>query len=136
VTSALALRQQFSIAGEVLQWVEVSKYLGRLLAQEDDDIQAIRAQLWKAHTTCARVGQVLHNKNVSPHIATTFYKAVVQDILLYGRKTWVLSRTALAHLEGFHIRATYQMAKTHSQSGGQAGPGSIHGWWMFCRNVA
>ncbi len=43
VTSALALRQQNSVYGEALERVEVFKYLGRLLAQDDDDIQAIRA---------------------------------------------------------------------------------------------
>jgi hypothetical protein len=105
VTLALALQQQFSIDGEVLERVEVFKYLGRLLAQDNDDIQAIRAQLRKTRATWARVGQVLCNENVSPHVAATFYKAVVQAILLYGSKTWVLSRTALACLEGFHICA-------------------------------
>ncbi len=95
VTLALALRHQFSIDGEVLQRVEVFKYLGRLLAQDDDNIQAIRAQLQKARATWAWVGQVLRNKNVSPHIATTFYKAVVQAILLYDSETWVLSWMAL-----------------------------------------
>ncbi len=87
VTSALALRQQFSIAGEVLKQVEVFKYLGHLLAQDIDIIQAIRAQLRKARATWAQVGQVLCNENISPHIAATFYKAVVQAILLYGSKT-------------------------------------------------
>ena len=41
VMSALALRQQFSIYGDVLERVEVFKYLRRLLAQGDDDIRAI-----------------------------------------------------------------------------------------------
>ncbi len=36
VTSALGLRQQFSVHGEALERVEVFKYLGRLLAQDDD----------------------------------------------------------------------------------------------------
>ena len=43
VTSALALRQQFSVYGDVLEQVEVFKYLGCLLAQDDDDIRAICA---------------------------------------------------------------------------------------------
>ncbi len=120
VTSALALRQQFGVAGEVLKQVEVFEYLGHLLAQDDDIIQAICAQLQKTCTTWAQVGQVLHNENVSPHIAATFYKAVVHAILLYGSKTWVLSRTALAHLEGFHIHAAYRMAKMHKP---KQGPG-------------
>ncbi len=65
VTSALALRQQFSVNGEALEQVEVFKYLGRLLVQDDDDIQAIQAQLQKARGTWAHVGQVLRAKNES-----------------------------------------------------------------------
>jgi hypothetical protein len=123
VTLALALRQQFSVHGDMLERVEVFKYLGRLLAQDDDDIQAIRAQLRKARATWARVGQVLRAENVPPRIAAKFYKAVVQAMLLYGSETWVLSTTALASLEGFHIRAAYRMVVRHKP---RRGPG--HGW--------
>ena len=59
VTLALAFRQQFLVHGDVLEQVEVFKYRGRLLAQDDNDIQVIRAQLRKARATWARVGQVL-----------------------------------------------------------------------------
>ena len=41
VTLALVLRQEFSIHGEVLERVEVFKYLGPLLAQDNDNIRAI-----------------------------------------------------------------------------------------------
>ena len=87
VMSALALWQQLSVHGEALDWVEVFKYLGRLLAQDDDDIQAIRNQMRKARGTWARVGQVLRAENVPPRIAVKFYKAVVQAVLLYGSET-------------------------------------------------
>jgi hypothetical protein len=69
------------------------------------------------------VGQVLRAENVPPHIAAKFYKAVVQAVLLYGSETWVLSTTALASLEGFHIRAAYRMAVKHKP---RRGPG--HRW--------
>ena len=123
VTSALALRQQFSVHGNMLERVEVFKYLGRLLSQDDDDIQAIRAQLRNARTTWARVGQVLRAENVPPRIAAKFYKAVVQAVLLYGSETWVLSTAAIASLEGFHIHAAYRMAVKHKP---RRGPG--HRW--------
>jgi hypothetical protein len=113
VTSALALRQQSSVHRDGLEQVEVFKYLGHLLAQDDDNIQAIRAQLWKARATWACIRQVLRAENVPPRIAEKFYKAVVQAMLLYSSETWVLSMTALASLEGFHIRAAYQMAVRH-----------------------
>jgi hypothetical protein len=103
ILSALALRQQYTVHGDVLERVEVFKYLGRMMAQDDNDIQAIWAQLRKARATWARVGQVLQSENASLFVAARFYQAIVQAILLYGSKTWVISRTALARLKGFHI---------------------------------
>ena len=41
VSSALALRQQFMVHRDVLERVELLKYLGRMMAKDDDDIQAI-----------------------------------------------------------------------------------------------
>jgi hypothetical protein len=78
-----------------------------MMAQDNNDTQALRAQLWKARVTWAWVGQVLWNENMSPFVAAQFYQAVVQAILFYGSKTWVISQTAMAQLEGFHIQATY-----------------------------
>ncbi len=113
VASALALRQQFLVRGNVLEQVEVIKYLGRLMSQDDNDIQVIRAQIRKARSSWAHVGQVLRSKNVSPFVAARFYQAIIQAILLYGSESWVISWTAMARLEGFHIRAAYRMAKTN-----------------------
>jgi hypothetical protein len=108
--SALALRQQFTVCGDVLERVEVYKYLGQMMAQDNNDLQAIRAQLRKARSTWAQVGQVLQSKNASPFDATRFYQAIIQAIFLYVSETWVISWTTLARLEGFHICAAYQMA--------------------------
>jgi hypothetical protein len=118
VASALALRQQFSVQGNVLERVEVFKYLGRLMSQDDDNIQAIRAQIRKARSTWARIGQVLWSENVSPFVAARFYQAIIQAILLYGSKSWVISWTAMVRLEGFHIRAAYRMAKKNKPKRG------------------
>ena len=97
-----------------LKRVEVFWYLGRLLSQDDNDIQAVRSQLCKARWTWARIGQVfLRRENVPPRVSTKFYKAIVQSVLRYGSEMWVLSPAALARLEGFHIRAAYRMAKEH-----------------------
>jgi hypothetical protein len=113
VRSALALRQQFTVHGDVLERVDVFWYLGRLLSQDDDDIQAVRSQLCKARGTWARIGQVLRRENAPPRVSAKFYKAIVQSVLLYGSETWVLSPAVLARLEGFHIHAAYRMAKEH-----------------------
>ncbi len=105
VTSALALHQQFTLSGDVLEQVEVYKYLEGMMAQDDNDTQALRAQLWNARATWARVGQVLRNENTSRFVAARLYQAVVQAILLYGSETWVIFQMTMARLEGFHIQA-------------------------------
>jgi len=106
----------------------VFKYLGRLLSQDNNNIQAIRAQMCKARATWAGVGQVLKSENVLPFVAARFYQAVVQAILLYGSESWVLSKTAMARLEGFHIRCAYRMAKEHKP---KRGPDRV---WIYPRS--
>jgi hypothetical protein len=107
--------------GDVLEQVKVFKYLGFLLAQDNDDIQAVRQQIHKARGIWARVSQVLRGENATPRVADKLYKAVVQSVLLYGSKTWNLTQTVLARLEGFHIRAAYGMARKHKPRKGLFG---------------
>jgi hypothetical protein len=78
-----------------------------MMAQDNDNLQAICAQLWETRSTWAWVGQVLWSKNASPFAAAQFYQAIIQAILLYGSNTWVISQTALVWLEGFYIREAY-----------------------------
>ena len=113
VNLALALSHQFSIHGDVLECVKVFKYLGSLLAQDDNDTQAIRKQLWEAQEVWAHVGQVLHGENTTPRVAAKLYKAVIQAVLLYGFETWNLIKLALAWLMGFGVCASYKMARKH-----------------------
>jgi hypothetical protein len=126
--SALALRQQFLVCGNMLERVEVYKCLGRLLAQDDDDIQAICTQMRKARATWAQVRQVLRRENASPFVATKFYQAIIQAILLYGSELWVISWSAMAQLEGLQIRTAYRMAKEHKP---KRGPDWV---WIYPRS--
>jgi hypothetical protein len=123
VLVALALRKLFHVEGEVLEKVDLFRYLGRVLAQDYDDVRAVRQQIKKACGIWARVGQVLTVDNTPPKVSAKFYKAVVQSVLLYGSKTWNLTTTSLAWLEGFHICAAYRMAEKHKPK-----KGPNHGW--------
>jgi hypothetical protein len=120
VAAVLALRKLFHVEGEVLEKVDLFWYLGRILAQVNDDIRAVRQQVKKARGIWGRVGQVLMADKTPPKVSTKFYKSVVQSVLLYGSKTWNLMTTAMARLEGFHIHAgpAYQMAEKHKPKKG------------------
>jgi hypothetical protein len=131
VCLALALRRQFLVHGDVLERIEVFKYLGCLLPQDNnnDDAQAIQQQLQKTRGVWARVGQVLRGENTAPRIAAKFYKAVVQAVLLYRREIWNLTNSALARLEGFHVCAAYKMARKHQSKKG------ANGVWVYPKTV-
>ena len=136
VSLALALRRIFTIHGDVLEGVEVFKYLGHLLAQDDNDTQAIQQQLQKARGVWARVGQVLRGENVGPRIAAKFYKAVVQTVLLYSSETWNLTKSALARLEGFHILPHIRWRGSINRRGDPMESGSIRRRRTFWKNAA
>jgi hypothetical protein len=75
------------------------------------------------------VGQVLSKEITAPRIAAKFYKAVVQAVLLYGSKTWNLTNSALARLEGFHICMAYKMARKHQPKRG------ANGVWVYLKTA-
>ena len=106
----LALRQMITAYCEELERVEVSKYLGRLLAYDDNDTQAVRNNLKKAQSVWGRLSCTIWEENASPRVCGIFYKATVQLILLFGSETWNLSLVGLKSLEGFHIQAAWRMA--------------------------
>jgi hypothetical protein len=90
--------------------VEVFKYLGWLIAHDDDDTQAMRLNLRKAQGCWAQILRVLWAENASPRMSGMFYKATVQAVLLYGSEMWSLPPSSIKRLEGFHIQAAWRMS--------------------------
>ena len=108
---------KFTAYDDELERVEVFKYLGRLLAMDDVDMQAVRANLKKARKSWRMLSRLLRSEK--------FYKAVVQAVLLYGSESWALTESQLRCLHGFHIRAAYRMTKVNKP---KKMPGPA-GWW-------
>jgi hypothetical protein len=125
----LALQQSFTAYGAELERVEVFKYLGRLLAYDDNDAQAVRGNLKKARGVWARLSCTIRAENESPHVCSIFYKATVQSILLFGSETWNLSPVSLKCLEGFYLRAVWCMA-------GKRPKKLPDGTWMYPNSAA
>jgi hypothetical protein len=110
VHSQQALEHVFTCNEEPLERVEVFKYLGRLVAGNDANTQAMRSNLRKAWGVWAWVSRVLQAENASPRTSRMFYKATAQAVLLYGSETWSLMPSSLKGLEGFHIRAAWRIS--------------------------
>jgi hypothetical protein len=123
-TTRVALVQLFTVYGDKLERVEVFKYLGRLLAYNDNDTQAMQANLRKARKSWGQVSCALRAENASPKVCGVFYKATVQAVLLFGSETWKLSPLSLKSLEGFHIWAAHRMV-------GKMPPRNPDGTWTY-----
>jgi hypothetical protein len=109
---------------EELEQVEVFKYLCQLIAYNDANNQAMRKNLRKAHGCWAWVSHVLRAENISPRMSGVFYKATVQAVLLYESEILSLSPSSVKHLEGFHIRAVWQMTGNRPKQ-------NVDGSWMY-----
>jgi hypothetical protein len=109
-TARVALVQLFTAYWDKLERVEVFRYLGRLLAYNYNDTQAMRANLRKVCKSWGKVSCVLSAENALPKVCGVFYKATVQAVLLFGSEMWKLSPLSLKSLEGFHIWAARCMA--------------------------
>ena len=111
--SAKSLDIVFTAYEDELARVEVFKYLGCLMAMDDTDTQAIRANLKKSRKVWKMLSRLLRGENMEPRVCGMFYKAVVQAVLLFGSETWVLTDSAMRVLEGFHLRLAYRMARKY-----------------------
>ncbi len=70
---------------------------------------------------------MLRAENATPKTCRMFYKATVQAVLLYGSETWSLSPSSMKRLEGFHIRAAWQMS-------GKRPERNVDGSWTYPRS--
>ncbi len=100
----------FTVYGDELERVEVFKYLGWLLAYDDNDTQAMQGNLKIARKSWGQVSHILREENASPKVCGEFYKAIVQAVLLFGGEMWKLSPLSLKSLERFQIWAARRMA--------------------------
>jgi hypothetical protein len=126
--SQLALKTQFTAYGEELEQVLVFNYLGRLLACDNNNTQAMRGNLAKAQKCWAWISRVLRAENTKLRVCGVIYKATVMSVLLFGSETWSLALGTLKRLDGFHHRAAWWMAGMRPSHNGE-------GNWTYLSNT-
>ena len=66
--------------------------------------------IWKARSIWERFSRILGQEGSYPRTYGTFYKAVVQEILLFGLETWVMKPRIGRTLGGFQHRVAHSMS--------------------------
>jgi hypothetical protein len=95
----------FMVEGRPIENVKEFKYLGRILEENDQDWPAVQRNLKRARQKWGMIGRILSREGANePRTMATFYKAIIQSVLLYGSETWVLTKRMMQNLRSFHQR--------------------------------
>jgi hypothetical protein len=103
----------FTIDGTPIENVEEFLYLGRILQNKDDDGPTVRRNLRRARNRWAQLRHLLTREGANPRVMASFYKAIVQAVLLYGSESWVLSERHWKDLRSFHNRCARHITGMH-----------------------
>ncbi len=103
----------FTVQGIPIETVSEFQYLGRIVTNNDDDSAAVNRNLTRARQKWGRIGKVLIRTGAAPKTMASFYKAIVQSVLLFGSETWVLSQLMERKLQSFHHRCARFITGQH-----------------------
>ena len=67
----------------------------------DDDWPEVAVNLAKARKSWGRLQGILRREGATPRISGYFFKAVVQQVLLFGAETWMVNLKMERALSGF-----------------------------------
>ena len=109
------MERAFEAYGEQLESVPRFTYLGRVMTAGDDDWPAVAGNLAKAWRSWGRLHMILGREGATARISGAFFKAVVQQVLLFGAETWVVTpkmeRALSGSLHGAARRLTRRQAR-------------------------
>ena len=77
--------------GDQLESVPRFTYLGRVMTVGDDDWPAVAGNLSKARRSWGKLQRILGREGATARIPGAFFKGVVQQVLLFGAETWVVT---------------------------------------------
>jgi len=103
----------FTVNGSPIKTVREFKYLGRILEDCDNDLPAVERNLMRARQKWGRIARILKKESADPRVMATFYKAIVQSVLLYGSESWVITGSIMMKLRSFHRRCARFITGQH-----------------------
>jgi len=116
---ALANDVKFTVNNKIIEKVHKFKYLGRWLADDDDDTFSIMDNLKKARQKWNCLALILKREGANAICMARFYMVIVQAVLLYGADSWTVTERNLKRIKSFHHRAVRYMTGHHIKKVGE-----------------
>ncbi len=90
-SNAMPIKQQLSIGGVEIEWVNTYKYLGVIVSYDGKYHKAVADRIDKATKAMYSVRNVIsHYENISTALANSLFDKQISPILLYGSALWIL----------------------------------------------
>ena len=83
----------------------------------DDDWPAVAGNLKKARKSWGRLSRILGREGATARISGAFFKSVVQQVLLFGAETWVVTPRMERALSGFLHGAARRLTGRQARRG-------------------
>ena len=99
----------FHAYGEHMRAMTEFRYLGRVLTDTDDEWPAVAGNIRKARESWGRLERVLGREGADLKVSRSFYTAVTHQVLLFGAKSWVLTKNMESALDAFHGRVARRL---------------------------
>ena len=77
------------------------KYVGRVISATDGNWPAVVRNLARAKSVWRRMLLILSREGVTARVSGFFLKAVIQEVLLFGAETWVVTPCMGTAMGGF-----------------------------------
>ena len=85
------------------------KYLGRVISATDNDWPAVVRNLAQAKKIWSRMSRILSREGAAPWVSGLFFKSVIQEVLLLGDETFVVTPRMGKTLGGFHTQVSRRL---------------------------
>ena len=107
----------FEAYGDQLESVPRFTYLGSVMTAGDDNWPAVAGNLAKERRSWGRLQRILGREGATARISGAFFKAVVQQVLLFGAETWVVTPRMERALSGFLHRPARRLTGRQARRG-------------------
>ena len=107
----------FEAYGGKLKSVSSFTYMGRVMTAGDDDWLAVAGNLKKARRSWGRLSRILGREGTTARISRTFFKSVIQQVLLFEAETWVVTPRMERALSGFLHMADRRLTGRQARRG-------------------
>ena len=100
-------REDYPLISGVTQF----KYLCRMTDKTDSDWLTVKRNINKSRAVWRRLGKPLRREGAESWVSALFYRAVIQELLVFGLEFWALSDAMIGLIEASHVSFKSQITE-------------------------